>query len=133
MKNEEQKQLENFHFKILKGEKKEDGKIEKSYQAGVALLREGQQNYMIHIYILQHNEFFLVPHKVEPGRYYIMTRRPTKNPNKKAKYEWNIVGHGRANSRQACIELNFDLFSEPLYMNIFPMEKCVSHELKLSA
>ena len=133
MKTNAQNRLEIFSFKILKGEKLQDGKIEKSHQAGVATLLEGQQNYTLHIYMLQHHEFFLVPHKKDPERYYIMTREPTKNPYRRAKYAWNIVGQGKANCRQGCIELHFDLFSAPLYMSIFPIESRVANELKLVA
>lgn len=133
MKTNEHNKLETFSFKILKGEKFQDGKIKKSHQAGVATLLEGQQNYTLHIYMLQHHEFFLVRHKEDPERYFIMTREPTKNPRVRAKYAWNIVGHGIANCRQGCIELHFDLFSAPLYMSIFPEENRVAHELKLVA
>lgn len=133
MKLNEQKKLETFRFKILKGEKLQDGRIEKSHQAGVATLLEGQQNYTLHIYMLQSEQFFLVPYKENPERYYIMTRRPTKNPNRKAKYSWNIVGQGKVNCRQGCIELYFDLFNVPLYMSIFPQENFIAHELKLAA
>ena len=133
MKTNEQKQLETYRFKIHKGEKIQDGKIEKTHQAGVATMLEGQQNYKVNIYMLQHHEFFLVPSKDDPERYYIMTREPTKNPYKKSKFAWNIVGQGKANCRQGCIELQFDLFSTPLYMSIFPMENRYSHELKLVA
>jgi hypothetical protein len=133
MKTNVQKKLETFRFKILKGEKLQDGKIEKSHQAGVATLLEGQQNYTLHIYMLQHHEFYLVPSKNDPERYYIMTRELSRNPLKKAKYAWNIVGHGKANCRQGCIELHFDLFSAPIYMSIFPIESRVANELKLVA
>lgn len=130
---QDEKQLETFRFKILKGEKLQDGKIEKTFQAGVATLVEGQRNYTLYIYMLQNDQFYLVPHKENPERYYIMTRQPMKNPNRKSKYAWNIVGQAKANSRQSCIELNFDLFSVPLYMDIFPIEKRVVHQLKAVA
>ena len=133
MKPNEQKQLETFRFKIHKGEKLQDGKIEKSHQAGVATFVDGQQNYTLYIYMLQGNEFFLVPSKDDPERYFIMTRQPTKNPHRKSKFSWNIVGQGKANCRQGCIELHFDLFSAPLFMSIFPIENRISHELKLAA
>jgi len=133
MKTNKQNLLETFRFKIHKGEKQHNGRIEKSHQAGVATLLEGQQNYTLHIYMLQNQEFFLVPSKDDPEKYYIMTRRPTKNPNKKAKFSWNIVGQGKANCRQGCIELHFDLFSAPLYMSIFPLENHATQKLKLVA
>lgn len=87
MKVNEQKKLETYPFKIVKGK---NGKIKKSFQAGVATLLEGQLNYSLHLYMLQNEEFFLVPHKKDPERYFIMTRQPTKNPYKRAKYSWNI-------------------------------------------
>ncbi|MDO9183780.1 MAG: hypothetical protein Q7U04_15300 [Bacteriovorax sp.] len=133
MKVNEQKKLETYRFKIVKGEKQQDGKIEKSYQAGVAILLEGQPNYSLHLYMLQNEEFFLVPHKKDPERYFIMTRQPTKNPYKRAKYSWNIVGLAKTNCRQGCIELYFDLFNVPLYMSIFPQGNSIAHELKLAA
>ena len=135
MKTNEQnkKQPETFRFKILKGEKVPDGTIEKSHQAGVATLMEGQRNYTLYLYMFQNDQFFLVPHKLNPGRYYIMTRQPMRNPNKKAKYAWNIVGQAKANGHQGCIELYFDLFSVPLYMSIFPIENRAIQELKIVA
>jgi hypothetical protein len=134
MKNEQtRKQLETFRFRISKGEKQQDGKIEKKDQAGVATLLEGQNNYTIYIYMLQNDQFFLVPHKENPEKYFIMTRRPNRNPRKRTMYEWNVVGKGKANARQGCIELYFDLFSVPLYMSIYPTEKRIAHELKLAA
>jgi hypothetical protein len=135
MKTNEQshKQLEIFRFKITKGEKQQDGKIEKTDQAGMATLLEGQRNYSLNIYMLQNDQFFLVPHKMNPEKYLIMTRRPNRNPRKKTMYEWNIVGKGKANARHGCIELYFDLFNVPLYMSIFPRENRITHELKLAA
>lgn len=128
-----QKKLETFRFKILKGEKQSDGKIEKTHQAGVATLIEGQRNYTVYIYMLQKEQFFLVPHKQNAERYYIMTRQPSNNPNKKSKYNWNIVGNAIANASQSCIELNFDLIAVPLFMSIFPIENRSVLEIKTAA
>lgn len=112
-----------YRFKILKGQKLNDGSIEKQHQVGVALLNEGQSIYTIHLYVFQNNPFFLVGHKQDPEKYYVMTRRAKQDPHSKQKFSWNIVGHAKTNVTQSCLELYFDLFPEPIFMNLFPEER----------
>lgn len=111
---------EKYQFKIHSGEQLQSGEIIKAQVIGSATLFQGRKNYYLHLFMFQKDQFFLVPHKSNPARYYIMTRRPWKEQNRNGKFSWNIVGYAVANGKNSCLELNFDLLTRPLYMSMFP-------------
>ncbi|HXH75391.1 MAG TPA: hypothetical protein VNJ08_10530 [Bacteriovoracaceae bacterium] len=125
-KNKSYLRLEKYRFKITSGQELENGKIEKNQVAGMATLVEGQKNYCLHLYMFQNDQFFLVPHKTNPSRFVIMTRRPWKEKEGKGKFSWNIVGHAIARGENSCVELKFDLLGRSLYMSMFP-EESIQH------
>lgn len=119
-----------FHrFQVIQGNKKEDGRVEKTKTVGMAYLRSGQDMYTLRLWTFLNEKYFLLPSRKEAGRYLIMTREPTKNPNAKAKYFWNIVGNARVNSPAMCMEIEFDLFDKRVYMNLFPEVQAVARNL----
>jgi hypothetical protein len=110
-----------FHrFQLFQGRMNENGKIEKTKGVGMAYHVEGQENYTIKLWTYLAEHFYLVPNHRKAGGYFVMTREANKNPNAKSKYFWNIVGSGKVLSALGVIELEFDLFSKAVYMNIFP-------------
>jgi hypothetical protein len=96
------------------------GKLEKTKVVGMAYLKEGQDTYTIRLWTFLNDKFFLLMNKSDSSRFVVMSREANKNPMSKSKYFWNVIGNGKALSSQNCIELNFDLFEKPIYMNIFP-------------
>lgn len=110
-----------FHrFQLFQGRMNESGKLEKTKSVGMAYHKEGQENYTMRLWTFVAERFFLVPNRKQTGRYFVMTREPNKNPNARSKYFWNIIGSGKVISALGVIELEFDLFDKPVYMNIFP-------------
>ena len=115
------KQTNNFsRFQVFIGEQHDDGSVKKSKSVGMAYLGEHQTIFSLRLWTFSWERFFILPDKNNPAKYLIMTREPSKSPNSKNKYYWNIVGNGTADSKNAIIRLEFDLIEKPLYMNIFP-------------
>ena len=111
----------NFtRFQVFQGKRNVQGKIEKTKTIGMSYHMEGQDNYTMRLWTFVESRFYLLPNHKQSGRYLVMTREPNKNPNAKSKYFWNIVGSGAVDSAAGVIELEFDLFDKPVYMNIFP-------------
>lgn len=109
-----------FRFQVFQGIKELNGKIKKTKSVGMAYLKEGQNMFSLRLWTFSRERFFLLPHKSDPSKYLVMTREPNKSPKAKNKYFWNIVGSGTVDSTQGVIELDFDLLSKPIYVNIHP-------------
>lgn len=122
-------QSEFHRFQVFHGTKNENNNVTKSRTVGMAYLRSGQDMYTLRLWTFLNEKFFLLPSKKEAGRYLVMTREPTKNPNSKTKYFWNIVGNARVDSSAMCLEIEFDLFEKRVYMNLFPEAQTVAKNL----
>ncbi|HLE10975.1 MAG TPA: hypothetical protein VI754_06970 [Bacteriovoracaceae bacterium] len=120
-KNEEQPNFSRFI--VYLGEEKVAGKIEKTKTIGMAYLKEGHSTYTLRLWTFLSDRFYLVPHKYDGGRYYIMTREPNKSLTSKNKYFWNIVGQAKVDVPNGHVRLNFDLIEKPIYMSIYPEMK----------
>ena len=97
-------------------------KGQKSKTVGMAYLKEGQAIYTIRLWTFLNEKFYLLQSKEDRSKYMIMTREPNKSTNSKNKYFWNIVGSAVANSSEAALEINFDLFDKKIYLNLYPEE-----------
>ena len=104
-----------YEFKIFVAD--DDGNRK---SVGAAILKEGQDMYHLKIWSLLQEKFFLIPNRKDPKKFFIMTREPLKNQNERRKFNWNIVGNGKATD-QDLIELNFDLFEKKIFLNIIPV------------
>ncbi len=113
-------QSQYYRFQIFQAQRNAMGKLEKTKVVGMAYLKEGQDTYTIRLWTFLNDKFFLLMNKSDSSRFVVMSREANKNPTSKSKYFWNVIGNGKALSSQNCIELNFDLFGRPIYMNIFP-------------
>lgn len=113
-------QSQYYRFQIFQAQRNAMGKLEKTKVVGMAYLKEGQDTYTIRLWTFLNDKFFLLMNKSDSSRFVVMSREANKNPMSKSKYFWNVIGNGKALSSQNCIELNFDLFEKPIYMNIFP-------------
>lgn len=87
---------------------------------GMAYLKEGTKTYTLRLWTFLDIKFYLLPTQDDPTKYLIMTRELKNIKNSKNKYFWNIVGHGKARSMDGVLELNFDLLSKTIFMNLFP-------------
>lgn len=112
-----------YRFQVIKAQKNDDGKLVKTKNVGMAYLMEGQETYTVRLWTFVNDKFFIVMNKYDSSKYMLMSREPNKNPHSRNKYFWNVIGNGKALSSQNVIELNFDLLSEPLYLNVFPEER----------
>jgi hypothetical protein len=117
-----------FHrFRVYKG--KPSSSPDRPKTVGMAYLRAGQDMYTLRLWTFLEDKFFLIPSKKEAGRYLVTTREPTKNPNARTKYFWNIVGNASVDSASMCMEIDFDLFDAKLFMNLFPEAQTVAKNL----
>ncbi len=116
-------------FLVYLGEKNIAGKIEKTKTIGMAYLKEGHGNYTIRLWTFLSERFYLVPHKTEGGKYYIMSRELNKAPVCKHKFFWNIVGMATVDARNGYMLLKFDLIEKTIYMSIYPEAKASSSTL----
>lgn len=116
-------QSQYYRFQIFQAQRNAMGKLEKTKVVGMAYLKEGQDTYTIRLWTFLNDKFFLLMNKNDSSRFLVMSRETNKSPTAKSKYFWNVIGNGKALSSQNCIELNFDLFEKPVYMNIFPEAK----------
>lgn len=112
-----------YRFQVIKAQKNDGGKLVKTKNVGMAYLVEGQETYTVRLWTFLNDKFFMVMNKNDSSKYVLMSRELNKNPHSKNKYFWNVIGSGKALSSQNVIELNFDLLSEPLYLNVFPEER----------
>ena len=124
-------QTENFHtvktsvpklyrFQLYLGEKNENGKIQKSKIVGMSYLAEGHGTYTLRLWTFLNTNFYMVMSKTNASDCLLMSKEANKNEYSKTKHHWNVIGNGKVNATQNCIELNFDLFEKPIYMSIFP-------------
>lgn len=109
-----------FRFQVFQGVKDLSGKLKKTKSVGMAYLKSGQNIFSLRLWTFSWDRYFILPHKTDTSKYLVMTREPNKSPNARTKYYWNIVGNGTVDSVQGVIELEFDLLSKPIYVNIHP-------------
>ncbi|MGE4130531.1 MAG: hypothetical protein AB7F86_02790 [Bdellovibrionales bacterium] len=109
-----------FRFQVYQGEKDISGQVKRTKSVGMAYLKEGQNIFTLRLWTFSLDRFYVLPNKKDPTKYLVMTREPNKNVNAKNKYYWNIVGNGSVDSVRGYIELEFDLLSKPIYLNIHP-------------
>jgi hypothetical protein len=125
-KSQNSDQSKYYRFQVFQGERREGGKVEKSKSVGMAYLRDGQNIYTLRLWMFSVERYYLIQNKHDSSKYLVMTREPTKNPQARNKYFWNIVGNGKVDSVLGVIELAFDLLEKPIYMNIFPESSAFS-------
>jgi hypothetical protein len=118
--NQTPNQPEFYRFKVFQGNRNPQGKIERTKTVGMSYHASGQENYTLRLWTFTQERFYLLPDQKKPGRYFVMTRELNKKPNPKSKYYWNIVGSGQVDSANGVIEIELDLFSKTVFMNIFP-------------
>lgn len=106
-----------------------DSSTEKPKTVGMAYLKEGQEMYTLRLWTFLESKFFLIPSKKVSGMYLLMTREPTKSPQSKTKYFWNIVGNAHVDSKNMRMEIEFDLFEKKAYMSLFPENQPVAKNL----
>ncbi|HLE12951.1 MAG: hypothetical protein A2504_13025 [Bdellovibrionales bacterium RIFOXYD12_FULL_39_22] len=121
MSNDEQANF--YRFVVYLGEEKGLGKIEKTKTIGMAYLKDGHATYTVRLWTLLNERFYLIPHKSDVGRYYIMTREANKFSESRKKYFWNIVGMARVDAANGYMRLDFDLIEKTIYMSIYPEMK----------
>lgn len=110
-------EAKSYRFKLFV--KNENQKIN---TVGTAYMKEGQNIYWLKLRMFLDANIFLLPSKDDPSRYLLMTKDPSKSPNQKDKYFYNIVGNAHANASHGVIEMSFDLFDKKVFMNIYPEE-----------
>ena len=118
-----------FRFQIFQGEKDGSEKIKKTKSVGMAYLKSGQNIYTLRLWTFSWDRYYILPNKNDSSKYLVMAREPNKNPAAKNKYFWNIVGNGSVDSTQGVIQIEFDLLSKPIYMNIHPESSAFSVSL----
>ncbi len=107
-------------FQIYLGIQNPNGGVERTRTVGVAYLQKGQVTYNIRLWTFMNERYFLLPKRDDPTRFFAMTREPSQNPNARSKHFWHIVGNAIVNPKAGVIEINLDLLSKPIYLNIFP-------------
>ena len=108
-----------FRFQVFIGEKQNDGSVKKTKSVGMAYLSEGQNIYTLRLWTFSWDRYYVLPDKNDASKLLVMTREPSKSPEAKNKYYWNIVGNGVVDSKNGVIRLDFDLL-KPIYMNLYP-------------
>ena len=109
-----------YRFEVFHGEKDTNGKVFKSKSVGMAYLRAGDQKYGLRLFTFVEDRFYLLPDQHDPSTYLILTSIRNQSVNAQRKYIWNVIGRGKADTKQGLIELHFDLFDRAIYVNIFP-------------
>ena len=107
-------------FDVFLGEKSVENKVLKSKTVGMAYLREGDARYSIKLFTFVEDRFYLLADPHDSSLYRILTSIPNHSEGSKRKYLWNVIGTGKVNTKEGLIELSFDLFEKPIYMNLFP-------------
>ncbi|MGE3756119.1 MAG: hypothetical protein AB7H97_00090 [Pseudobdellovibrionaceae bacterium] len=118
-----------YRFQVFQGMKDASGKVKKTKSVGMAYLKEGQNIFSLRLWMFSWDRYFILPHKADSSKYLVMTREPNRSPKAKNKYFWNIVGNGTVDSVQGVIELEFDLLSKPIYVNIHPEPSAQTSDL----
>lgn len=118
-----------FRFQVFQAVKDVSGKLKKTKSVGMAYLKDGQNIFSLRLWMFSWDRYYILPHKDDPSKYLVMTREPNKSPKARTKYFWNIVGNGTVDSVQGIIELEFDLLSKPIYVNIHPEASARANDL----
>jgi len=87
---------------------------------GMAYLRDGQSIYSLRLWTFMQEKFFLIPSREDAFKYLVLTRQLNRGDIIKNKYFWNIVGNGSVDSSQTKLDINFDLLSKTISMNLLP-------------
>lgn len=115
-----------FRFQVFQGDKSTSGKVVKTKSVGMAYLRDGQNIFTLRLWMFSMERYYLLSNKNDSSKYLVMTRELNKSPVAKNKYFWNIVGNGKVDSVHGVVEIDFDLLSKPIYMNIYPESSAFS-------
>ncbi|MBY0316298.1 MAG: hypothetical protein K2Q26_12300 [Bdellovibrionales bacterium] len=107
-------------FQVFIGDVDVSGSVKKIKNVGMSYLGEGQSIFSLRLWSLSWERYFVLPDKKNPSKYVIMTREPSKNPESKNKYYWNIVGNATTDTKNGVMRLDFDLLLKPIYMNLYP-------------
>jgi hypothetical protein len=118
-----------YRFQVFRGIKELSGKIKKTKSVGMAYLKEGQNIFSLRLWTFSSERYYILSHKKDPTKYFVMVREPNKSPRARTKYFWNIVGSGTVDSAQGIIELEFDLLSDPIFVNIHPEPSATASDL----
>ena len=86
----------------------------------MAYLKEGQSMLTLRLWTFVNERFYLLLNQNDASKYLVMTREPTKNPNSKNKYYWNIVGNGVIDTANSLVTIQFDLLDKPIFMSTYP-------------
>lgn len=127
--NKSSQQLQPYRFRLTIDDMTSAGSASPRKTVGMAYLQEGQGTYTLRIWTFLNDRFYLIPHKEDGSRFYIMSRETNKIQGAKNKYFWNIVGQGKVDALKGHIRLDFDLFEKPILMSIFPEKKIGSLNL----
>lgn len=109
-----------LRFQVYTGAFDANGEVCKEKSIGFALLRKGQEMYSIKLWTFPQEKYYLIPTKDDPSKVLIMTREEKRNQNSNRKYNWSIVGNGAVINEKKITMLAFDLFSQPIFMNLTP-------------
>lgn len=93
---------------------------EKPKSVGEAYAHEGQLIMTLKLWTFTNEKFYIVAHKFDPTKYFVMTRVLNTSVNPKSKYRWNIVGSGSTEDVHGYIRIDFDIFSKPIYVSTYP-------------
>lgn len=119
-----------FHrFQVFQGAKESNGAIKKLKSVGMAYMKEGQTMMSLRLWTFTWERYFILPHRTDSSKYLVMTREPVRNQTHKNKYFWNIVGSGTVHSAQGVIELEFDLLSKSIFVNLHPEKSSHANDL----
>ncbi len=120
---------EFFRFEVFQGEKDSAGKVTKTKTVGMAYLKPNDHRYGIKLFTFVDDRFYLLPDKHDPSVYVILTSTPNRWAKSKLKFNWNVIGNGKADTTQGLIELTFDLLPSPIYLNLFPTRSATGTKL----
>lgn len=123
-------QTSNYcRFRVFQEKKDAQGEWGQTKTVGMAYLAAGQSIYTIRLWTLAGERYYLLPNKADPAKYFIMTRELNRKLNASKKYFWNIVGNAQVNSSRGFVEMEFDILSRPIFMNISPEREAYSSML----
>lgn len=117
---QDKKTNESFRFDIFKGKIVADGSVVKTRNVGHAYLRSGKHAYKVKLFGALHERFVIVPTKENSDKYSILTKEEVQTLDKGKRTYWNVVGDAEILSPQGVMKLDFDLYGNPLYMNLYP-------------
>lgn len=120
---------EFFRFQVFQGVTDQDGTVRKTKSVGMAYLKEGHQIITLRLWTFVSERFYLLLNNNDASKYLVMTREPNRSPKARNKYFWNIVGNGTINSAKGMVQLDFDLFDKPVYMNLHPESVATSKQM----